>query len=183
MTKQTEITNPEKFADFLVQWAEEPEVNVTRLAKACGLPETTARQVIKRLETKYQPVTEAVTQVTNQSLLKQIDSKLPMLLDGITKEKVKDAQLREIAVAFGVLAEKRQLLRGEPTQILSHEERQNLDKLGPAILKEIKRRGMVVDTDFVEVPSVSVSPPLEIQEAAVSKTAARQASRDNRAKR
>lgn len=182
LTKSAEVKNPEAFAEFLIEYATDPEQNITALAEACGLPVSSARHIIQRLQGKYQPVTEAVRAMTTDSLIKQIESKLPMLLDGITKKKVDDAPIREIAVAFGVLAEKRQLLKGEPTQILTYEERSNLNKVAPAIIKEMERRGMTIDVEYHEVPSVSVASPGVIQEAAVSKTAAERDKRENRAK-
>lgn len=178
-----EKADPELFADFFVRWAEDTTGNIAQLADACGLPRKTAQNIVRRLETRYQPVAEVVKRGTTKALLEQMEEKLPMLLDGITKTKIKDAQLREIAVAFGVIAEKRQLFKGEPTQILSQGERQNLDDLAPLMMKELHRRGMVVDADFHEVASPRVSPPMEVQEESVSKTAARMASRENKAKR
>lgn len=175
-----EVAKPEIFADFLVRWAEESEPNIAALAEACGLPPDTARAVVKRLETKYQPITEVVKRGTTKALLAQMEEKLPMLLDGITQEKINDSALREIAVAFGVIAEKRQLYKGEPTQILTHGERSNINDLIPAIMKEAERRGMTIDAEFHEVPDIKVSLPDDPQIESLSKTAARQASRDKR---
>lgn len=180
--KPTEIKSPEKFADFLVSYAKSPGETIASLARQCGLPERTALRIVERLEGVYQPVTEEIRRGTTESLIKQIEQKLPMLLDGITQDKVNNSALREIAVAFGVLAEKRQLLRGEPTQILTYEERDNMNKLAPYLLKELERRGMVVDVDYQEVPNISVAPPDVVQDSAVSKTAAEHERRKNRAK-
>lgn len=159
-----EVADPEKFADFLIEFAEDPECNVARLAEACGLPKGTARHIADRLRTRYLPVTEKIKEFTTASLLEKIESKLPMLLDGITQEKVTDSALREIAVAFGVLAEKRQLLKGEPTQILSHAERQNLNELLPSLVHEAKRRGITIDVDYEEVPNVTLTPATQTRD-------------------
>jgi len=177
-----EVADPEKFADFLVGYAHDPAQNITELARRCGLPEATARSIVRRLDGKYQPVTDEVRRITTDSLVKNIESKLPILLDAIDTDKVGNATLRDIAVAFGVLAEKRQLLKGEPTQILSYEERKNLNDLLPAIYKEAKRRDMPIDVEYHEIPSAVVSAPSTIQDAAVSKTAAEKDRRDRRAK-
>lgn len=168
----TELRNPEKFADLLLEYAENPDETLSRLGEAVGLPEATVRAVKKRLESRYQPVLEEVRRATTETLIESIERKLPMLLDGIDKSKVEKSTLRDIAVAFGVLAEKRQLLKGEPTQILTYEERENLNDLAPQIIKEMERRGMVIEAEYHEVADVTVLPPEKVMDAAVSKTAA-----------
>ena len=169
----TENTKPEVFADFLVQWAEDPECNVSVLAKRCGLPRRTARDIVNRLETRYQPVTEEVKKVTTQSLLKLMDDALPGLLSKLSdKELIDKSAMREIAMAAGILIDKRQLLRGEPTQILSLDQRQKMDDLAPALLGEMKRRGITVDVDFEDITPIPVEK--------VSRTARHQAKREDR---
>jgi hypothetical protein len=46
-------------------------------------------------------------------------------------------------LGLGVMIEKRNLLRGEPTAIISDHERKKLHELLPALLEEAKRRGAV----------------------------------------
>ena len=171
-TRAIEHTKPELFADFLVQWAEDPECSVNALARRCGLPQKTAHQIVKRLETRYQPVVDEVKKVTTQSILSQIDEALPLALSRMSDEDlVKKASYRDLATGMGIMIDKRQLLRGEPTQILSLEKRQQMDALAPAIVAEIERRGLkTIDADYTEVPM-----PAE----AVSRTARKQARRED----
>lgn len=178
-----EETRPEQAAELIALVAENPGEAIKRLAEACGMPRETAAYLVNRLESRYQPVGEAVERVTTASLTKLIEEKLPLLLNAIDQKKVDDATLRDIAVAFGVLAEKRQLLKGEPTQILTYEERSNINDLLPAVLKEAKRRGMVVDAEFHTVPEVTVSNPDKLPDAALSKTAAAKDRRDAKNRR
>lgn len=178
----TENFHPEMVADLVVSMAENPGESVMALARACGMKESTARNIVTRMNMRYQPVIEEVRKVTSASLIEQIEEKLPILLDAITVKKVNESALREIAVAFGVLAEKRQLLKGEPTQIMTYGERDNINNLLPFLVDEAKRRGMVVDASFREIVDVNIIPPEEIHEAAVSKSAADRDRRENRAK-
>ena len=168
----TEVVKPEVFADFLVQFAEDPDCNLTRLAKACGLPRRTARDIVKRLESRYQPVLEETKKVSTKSILKQIDEALPLILGRMSDaDLLKNLTMRDAAVASGVLIDKRQLLRGEPTQILSVEERRSMNELTPALIAEMKRRSIVIDVEYEDIPPDST---------VVSRTARHQAKREDR---
>ena len=125
MTAQTEKGQPEKFANFLVTFAENPDWSVRKVARACGVPHGTAQQIVQRIETRYQPVLNEVKRATTPGLVKTIEELLPKLLD-IPDGTISDATLRDRMVAAGIMIEKRQLLMGEPTQILSLEQRRSM---------------------------------------------------------
>ena len=153
----TEMMNPEKFADFLVQWAEDPECNVTKLAKAVGLPQQTAHKIVQRLETRYMPLTKEVERFTTKTILEKIETALPLVLDKLADpDLINKSTLREVAVTANILVDKRQLLRGEPTQIVSVDERQALNDLAPVFLAEARRRGQVIDVEFEEKDPIDV---------------------------
>lgn len=178
----TENLQPDKVAELIVSMAENPGESVMALARACGMNEGTANEIVNRLNMKYQPVIEEVGRVTSDSLVRLIEQKLPMLLSGITESKVADARLNEIGVLFGILTEKRQLLNGEPTHIFTHQERQNMNALIPEMMREAKKRGMVVDATYQEIPEITVIPPDVPHLEGLSKTAAAKARKENRAK-
>ena len=56
-----------------------------------------------------------------------------------------EASARDIMLGIGVMIEKRNLLRGEPTAIISDHERKKLHELLPALIAESKRRGITVE--------------------------------------
>ena len=56
--------------------------------------------------------------------------------------------LKDLAYTFDRLMNMRQLMRGEPTAILTVEDRQGLNKLVPLLLKESQRRGMIMDGEY-----------------------------------
>ena len=60
----------------------------------------------------------------------------------------------------GILLEKRQLLSGEPTHILSTEDRMSLNKLAPALEAEFRRRGFLAEDrgDIIEVIPTVIRP-------------------------
>lgn len=148
-----ENTDPEKFADFLVQFTEDPECNVSALARRCGLPQRTAAAIVKRMQTTYLPVLQEVEKVTTKTLLKKIETALPLILDRMADDDLlKTLTMRDAAVASGVLIEKRQLLRGEPTQIMTLEERKSMKELTPALISEMKKRSLTIDVEYEDIP-------------------------------
>lgn len=52
---------------------------------------------------------------------------------------------KDLASIFGILIDKSQLLRGEPTQITRLEDVKKLDELGVMLQAEMKRRGKIID--------------------------------------
>lgn len=174
--RSLENINPEKFADFLVQFAEDPECNIAALGRRCGMSKQASHLIVKRLQTRYLPVLKEVEKVTTKTLLGKMDVALPLLLDKMGDEElINNSALREIAVSVGVLVEKRQLLLGEPTQIMTVEERRSMKELTPALIDEMKKRSLTVDVEFEDIPSDGPMPP-----EVISKTTRHKAKREDR---
>jgi len=116
------------------------------VSEACGMPKAMALALKKRMETRYIPATETLRNVQTSQLINYLDDRALKALEYMDDAVFAEANLRDLAVSMGILIEKRQLLRGEPTQILSIEERQNVNELIPQIIHEAKRRGMTIDS-------------------------------------
>lgn len=82
--------------------------------------------------------------------MEQIDSKIAMALDCMDDFTFANASLKELGIYFGIMVDKGQLLRGQPTQILSIEERKNINELMPYLIQEAKRRGITIDMEPIE---------------------------------
>jgi hypothetical protein len=83
-------------------------------------------------------------EVDNEFLVAQIENKLHLALQYMGPDKMQDANLNTLVKFFGILLDRRQLLKGEPTQIVTNTDRRALNDLLPAILAEAERRGMTV---------------------------------------
>lgn len=91
--------------------------------------------------------TVTIYEVRKQLLIELIESKALKLLLAIDEtERMEKATVQQLAVAFGVLVDKARLLKGEPTAIYRHEDVRKLDELGAAIMSEMKRRGIAIDS-------------------------------------
>ena len=59
-------------------------------------------------------------------------------------KKLEVASVKDIMVTAAVLTDKILVTTDQPTNIISNQERKQLDELGPALLKELARRGKTV---------------------------------------
>ncbi len=154
-----EFTDPEKFADFFIRYAEDPEPNIAAICREVGLSHQVGSLMAKRLETRYLPALKEVEKVTSKSLIKGLEKALPLAMARLCdSELIGKAGYRELSTGIGIMIEKRQLLLGEPTQIMSLEERKSLKEIAPGLIAEIERRGQKpVEVEFEEVLPIDVT--------------------------
>ncbi len=83
---------------------------------------------------------------TTASLLARLEDLCERLLASINNEEINDSKLRDKMVAFGIAAEKRSLLRGEPThRIATYKEIHEREALLMACVAELRARGKTID--------------------------------------
>jgi len=133
------------------------------LGEKFGFCNKAVKKLHQRLMTTYLPQHRELRVLTGKKMLAKIEDRLDATLDFMTDAKLAGAGAKDLAIVFGVLAEKRQLLRGEPTQIMSIEDSRTLNKLMPAFVAEAKRRGLdlnmpVVEGEFSNLNEAHVSP-------------------------
>jgi hypothetical protein len=145
--RNVEETRPEQSAVAIDKLTEPFGERFKQICLDAGLPERTTMSLQKRLQGRYLPVRAEIEKVKTADLLAMTSEKAKMIIDAIDDEDILAAGLRDKAVAYGILIDKRQLLSGEPTQILSFEERRHLDQIVPLLLREAQRRGIVMDVD------------------------------------
>lgn len=84
--------------------------------------------------------------MTKESLESVITKRLHFidawLTDDKFREKLEDAKFNQIAVYEGVLIDKLMALKGVQTQGFAVQEQRKLDEMLPALLTEMKRRGL-----------------------------------------
>jgi DNA invertase Pin-like site-specific DNA recombinase len=143
-TNTIEAKDPERASKALDAVAD-PFATIAKAAKECGFPESTIRRFIRRLKVRYQPLDDAVRQVRTQELIQLFEDRASRALDYLDDYAMAGASARDLAVVAGVMVDKARLLKGQPTQILSHEERKNINELIPAVIKEARRRGITIE--------------------------------------
>ncbi len=124
---------------------------IEQTANAAGLPKKTVEALMKRVRAQLAPVVQEVKNVTTGHIVQQLEQKAAMALRYLDDLALSSASAKDLAIVIGILLEKRQLLRGEPTHIISMEERKSVDELAQMMLKEASRRGMFIDMTAEEV--------------------------------
>ncbi len=142
-----EVTDPEKAAAVIDAITEPPGTyeNLTEAFKAAGLPKVVSDSVIRRIRVKYFGAVTEARALKTAELLKMLGEKLHLALGYVDDKVLAEASARDLMLGVGILTEKRQLLMGEPTQIISDHERKKLHELLPAFIEEARRRGVTVE--------------------------------------
>lgn len=140
----------------------DPLASVASVARAAGLSDDAAKMLIHNVRQRYAPVERELREVKVGQLVKLLENLAFDALTGITPEELKHASPKDKAIIAAVAIDKRALLRGEPTTIISVEERKNLGELQQALLSEIRRRNLVVeniDDDIVVIDPTPMPKP------------------------
>lgn len=149
--RKSKVGEPER-VEFMARLMENPQQRLEDVAKAVGIPKATAQALARRLMAKGgQPVVEEYRRLSSEKLAEMFDSKLQMIMSYVDPLTVGTASLKDLAIAAGIFTEKRQLLRGHATQIVTVDDRRKLNELMPKLLQEARRRGLEIDGEAVDV--------------------------------
>ena len=123
--------------------ATDPFAIITAAAKACGFPQRTLDQLIKRIEVLNGAPGPETKGLNSKELIEALNAKVATALSYLDDFVLAGSSAKDLMVVAAVGIDKMQLLKGEPTQILSHQERQGMNDLLPLVLAEARRRGLV----------------------------------------
>lgn len=124
---------------------------------ASGLPRPVADSLIRRLAVKYNGVVTAVRNLKKHELSELLGNKIHLMLSYIDDKSAADANVRDLSLGAAQLIEKKQLVDGQPTVILSDADRKRLHELLPALIAEGRRRGITIEGQ-VTAKEVTVEP-------------------------
>lgn len=109
---------------------------------------------------------ERLRSVTNDTLIKLTEMRMEAALRAINQEKLEKASAKELGALVRDLSGVRQIQKGEPTQILQVNQRENLKRLFPMAVKELARRGYSIELGaegMKVVEQVDVTPQPEAE--------------------
>lgn len=127
----------------------DPEERLKNAIKELGLPVKAAEAMVRRLKARYMPAVDEVKAYRTKEMIDAMRGKITLALQFMNPQALAEATGRDLAMIVGILVEKMQLLKGEPTQIISNSERKQMDQLVPALLKEAARRGIALPAAVV----------------------------------
>lgn len=110
--------------------------NLSRTSKELGIPVATLESWSKR---KTHPEASENSEAKKGPLADHLEAIAWKLADSMP-DKLKDAELRDVAVSLGVIVDKMQLLRGRPTDITKNDPTGLSDDEIRDRIEEIRRR-------------------------------------------
>lgn len=152
--RSAEYTDPEKTA-AVIDASTNPDAElklgkVREALREAGLPVASSEALIRRLRTKFYGGVLAVRNLKTQEILDLLGQKIHLALTYMDDKVVSEASFRDLALGTTAMIEKRALLRGEPTQIISDHERAKIHELVPKLLEEARRRGLTIEGTVTE---------------------------------
>ena len=126
--------------------ASSARVYYCKARKKLGIQEETKSEKQQLTEL---PMTPLPTNVEEMAAV--CEEKAARILVSMGNVSIKGATLSQKSRAISDLIVNSRLLRGEATQIITHEDRRKLKDLIPAILLEAKRRGMLEELNIKEI--------------------------------
>jgi hypothetical protein len=148
--------NPEIMATALTVEALDEFAPIFKTLKDAGVSHDSAIGIVESLRGRFSDVQNKVKGLVRPQFLESIEDVLGRVLGSVTDQDIAEASLKDKMIAVGILVEKRALLRGEPTMILSVEERARVNENIPLLIREAQRRGLTVNAEFKDVtPAVA----------------------------
>lgn len=158
--RTTEVQHPELAAaaidaasDPATKTRKEAIEKVNQTLKDAGVPGKVSYALIRRMSVKYADVVTEKKRLSTSEILETLDRDICLISGYIDDFVCAGANLRDLGLIKGSLIEKRNLLRGEPTTIMSTEERAKLKDLLPALVVECRRRGITIEGTVIREES------------------------------
>ncbi len=152
-----EVKNPAKGAEAIDKLTD-PFTTIESAARACGLPRTTAQQLMKRLQTRYAPLKDAIREVKDRELARLCEDRAHRCLTYMDDFSMAGASVKDLAISAGVMIDKSRLLKDQATHVIKIQDVRKLDEMAELLHAEMERRGMLVDvTPEKETATVGAS--------------------------
>ena len=147
ISQRTETKDPGTVAALYDEFTTPNGRSLARIAEDLDLPYALARQLIKRLEREYVALERPMGDVRRTELRDLFAHNAHRILTRITEKDIEKANLRDKLIAAAIGTDKFQLLDGQPTEIFSIKELENLDALAGLLHQELQRRQLSATTE------------------------------------
>ncbi len=143
----------EKQADLLMAFSDDLSGTLGQIAEQCGVSRDTAVALARKMRAKGILLSRAMGEASRNEIKDLFEHRSWEILSSISPQDIAEAGLRDKLVAAGIAIDKSSMLSGQPTQIFSMPQLENLDVLASHIIKEMDRRGqeMSVNDDSQQV--------------------------------
>lgn len=134
-----------KRGEAMAMMAGDPSIKVAEVAQRTGMSVATINGIRAQMSREYLAPMIELRKVTQARLQGLTDDRLDRVIEAMDDNAIRGAGLRDKAYAADRLFNMRQLMRGEPTAILSVDDRRTLNQLLPALAAEAQRRGVTLE--------------------------------------
>lgn len=119
-----------------------------QMAEASGMPARLVNGLVHRIQSKWSPVLRELKRFSNETRAGNLLDKADMAAEYIDDAALAAASAKDLASVVGILIDKAQLLRGQPTAIYDINQRRKLNELIPQLYAEARRRGLTIEGEF-----------------------------------
>ena len=121
------------------------------MAASAGVPPRIAHGLARRIQMNLGPVREQLKRLNLAEQVQATNDKAQLILSYIDETSIAGMNAKDLAMAYGILVDKSQLLGGKPTSIVDFNMRKKLEVLMPEFLAEARRRGITINGEFSHV--------------------------------
>lgn len=146
MAKRRRYSDSDKAAALTVLDANEGNLNKT--AKQLDIPRTTLERWV---EGRVSDDVPQLRQQTKKALANELEALAYKLIEAMP-EKLEGANLQQASVALGIVVEKMQLLRGDPTERFEHtlDDRERASRITAILDRGRERRTGSTDSEYIQ---------------------------------
>ena len=132
---------PEKVAEVVVSLSGPMEQTIKEIAAETGVSSAIVSGISQALQKKGLMLSRALGEVTKTKTRDMFQYLAWRILEGVSEKDIEKASLKDKMLSAAIGVDKALLLDGQPTQILSVPQMENIDKLAGMLIEEARRRG------------------------------------------
>ena len=154
-----ETHEPEKSAKAMISLSLPKKIrpSIEEIARKCGLSKSAVDSLSRQLKTQLWPLKEEIGEIALKEYSNLLMTNAWNIAASIDEESIREAGLKDRAIALGILTDKALLVQGKPTEIHEHGAHGKLDDLLGAVAQALQRRGIALPPPTITVPSEAVT--------------------------
>lgn len=131
----------EKVGAVVAELTSPMEQTVKEIAEETGVAPGIVEGIRRALQSKGLVLSRALGEVTKSETRDMFQYLAWRILEGVSETDIEKASLKDKMLSAAIGVDKGLLLDGQPTQILSIQQMDNIDKLAGMLIEEARRRG------------------------------------------
>ena len=118
------------------------------MAASAGIPPRVAGAIARRVEDQLGVAKKEFKAMSLNEEMSRVQEIKQELLENMDVVSIGAMNAKDLALAYGIMTDKKLLLGGKPTQIYDVNLRAKLEVLMPQFMAEARRRGLTIEGEF-----------------------------------